>query len=96
MASSGSEWAELIAIHNSGTYCNQYMVVDLKLYSPGEELQPGLLWVIEQVSPPSHTLIVLNRTCDFMPRLYILLVEASNRLCCCQQTPDFNFLQDKN
>ncbi|CAL5220185.1 g2156 [Coccomyxa viridis] len=49
MATSGREWAELIAFNNSGTYCNQYMVVDLKLFSPGEELQPDLLWVIEQI-----------------------------------------------
>ena len=50
MATSGREWAELIAFNNSGTYCNQYMVVDLKLFAPGEELQPDLLWVIEQVA----------------------------------------------
>ena len=49
MATSGREWGELVAFNNSGTYCNQYMVVDLKLFSPGEELQPDLLWVIEQV-----------------------------------------------
>ena len=49
MATSGRQWAELVAFKNSGTYCNQYMVVDLKLFRPGEELQPDLLWVIEQV-----------------------------------------------
>ena len=49
MATSGREWAELIAFNNSGTYCNQYMVIDLKLFTSGEELQPDLLWVIEQV-----------------------------------------------
>lgn len=49
MATSGREWGELVAFNNSGTYCNQYMVVDLKLFRPGEELQPDLLWVIEQV-----------------------------------------------
>ena len=52
MATSGREWAEIIAHNNSGTYNNQYMVVDLKLFTPGQELRPDLLWVIEQVSIP--------------------------------------------
>ncbi len=50
MATSGRHWAEIIAHNNSGTYNNQYMVVDLKLFNPGQELRPNLLWVIEQVS----------------------------------------------
>ena len=49
MATSGLEWADIIAQYNSGTYNNQYMVIDLKLFRPGRELQPGLLWVVEQL-----------------------------------------------
>lgn len=49
LARSGKEWAQIIAHSNSGTYNNQYMVIDLKLFQPGQELQPNLLWVIEQV-----------------------------------------------
>ena len=49
LARSGREWAQIIAHSNSGTYNNQYMVIDLKLFQPGHELQPDLLWVIEQV-----------------------------------------------
>lgn len=49
MATSGSEWADIVAKYNSGTYNNQYMVVDLKLFTPGQELRPNLLWVVEQV-----------------------------------------------
>lgn len=51
MATSGPEWAALVSEYNSGTYNNQYMVVNLSLFQPGQELQPDLLWVIEQVRP---------------------------------------------
>lgn len=58
LATSGQEWVELFSIANSGTYNNQYMVVDFKKFTPASEnvksnfqvpeLQPGLLWVAEQ------------------------------------------------
>ena len=35
--------------YNTGTYNNQYMVVDFNLYQPGKALAPGTLWVIDQV-----------------------------------------------
>ena len=49
MAMSGREWAHIVAQHNSGTYNNQYMVIDLKLFQPRQELQPDTLWVVEQL-----------------------------------------------
>ncbi len=49
MADTGKEWADIVSENNSGTYNNQYIVVDLKLFRPGQELQPNLLWVVEQV-----------------------------------------------
>lgn len=33
----------------AGTYNNQYIIVDLKKFSPGSELQPGLLTIVEQM-----------------------------------------------
>lgn len=33
----------------AGTYNNQYMVVDYKLFSPGAELPPAVLYVSEQI-----------------------------------------------
>ncbi|GFH13007.1 phospholipase B-like [Haematococcus lacustris] len=48
-ASSGKEWAQLVGLHNSGTYTNSWLVIDLKRFSPGRPLQHGLLTVVEQV-----------------------------------------------
>ena len=48
LARSGAEWAELIARANSGTYNNQWIVVDLKRFAPGHELRPGTLTIVEQ------------------------------------------------
>ncbi len=31
LATTGREWGELMARHNSGTYNNMYMVIDIKL-----------------------------------------------------------------
>lgn len=42
-------WAEVLALENSGTYNNQYMVTDLSRFEPGTALAPGLLWVVEQI-----------------------------------------------
>ena len=54
MASDGPSWARFIGIHNSGTYTNQYMIVDLKKFEPYGELQAGLLTIAE-VMPGKHT-----------------------------------------
>lgn len=54
LAEDGASWAEYIGTHNSGTYNNQYMVVDLKRFAPFTELKSGLLTVIETL-PGSST-----------------------------------------
>ncbi|KXZ46084.1 hypothetical protein GPECTOR_47g360 [Gonium pectorale] len=43
----GPGWAALAAAYNGGTYNNQYMIVDLNRFTPGAELQPGLLTIME-------------------------------------------------
>ncbi len=48
LAETGKEWAQLFAKKNSGTYNNQYMVIDLKSYDQ-KQISPGLLTVIEQI-----------------------------------------------
>jgi hypothetical protein len=52
VAQSGAEWVSLFAYNNSGTYCNQYMILDYKLYQSGDKgsaLKKDLLWVSEQM-----------------------------------------------
>ncbi|CUG90165.1 lysosomal endosomal membrane protein, putative [Bodo saltans] len=52
LAQDGRQWTSIFATHPSGTYCNQYMVVDFKLYSPGQtpaELNDNLLWIAEEM-----------------------------------------------
>jgi len=48
-AHTGQEWYEHVAWHNSGTYNNQYAILDFKLYRPGRPLVPNTLWVMEQI-----------------------------------------------
>jgi hypothetical protein len=49
MASTGEEWWSTFKTHASGTYVNQYMVVDFKQFVPGAALPPGTLWVVEEI-----------------------------------------------
>jgi len=35
--------------YNSGTYNNQYMIVNYNLFTPGKDLQDNLLWIVEQI-----------------------------------------------
>jgi len=49
VAGDGEAWVKAFNTRNSGTYNNQYMVVDLARFKPKHELSPGLLWVVEQL-----------------------------------------------
>ncbi len=56
LASSGAEWAKLYVLENSGTYSNQWMVVDMKLVT-GDALRraalpAGTFWLLEQMPGP--------------------------------------------
>ncbi|KAL4658050.1 phospholipase B-like 1 [Arapaima gigas] len=49
LAHSGEEWAKTFSKYNSGTYNNQYMVVDLKKISLGKSVDDGALTIVEQI-----------------------------------------------
>ncbi|CAK1547522.1 unnamed protein product [Leptosia nina] len=54
LATSGAEWVDIFRKHNSGTYNNQWYIVDYKKFkrktktSEGK-VEAGLLWVLEQL-----------------------------------------------
>ena len=54
-ATKGQEWVEFFEMYNSGTYNNQYMVVDFKKYAPGSTIVPGTLWIAEQTPGYIHS-----------------------------------------
>lgn len=50
LSTNGENWGEYYGKYNNGLYCNQYMVLNMNLFTPGEkELKDGLLWVTEQI-----------------------------------------------
>eukprot|EP01124_Arcella_intermedia_P007924 TRINITY_DN1490_c0_g1_i1.p1 TRINITY_DN1490_c0_g1~~TRINITY_DN1490_c0_g1_i1.p1 ORF type:complete len:540 (+),score=100.73 TRINITY_DN1490_c0_g1_i1:93-1622(+) len=49
MADSGLNWVSAFSKYNSGTYNNQWQVIDYKLFVPGKPIQPGTLWIAEQI-----------------------------------------------
>jgi len=54
LAKTAKEWTDIFARYNSGTYNNQWTVVDYKLFSPGEELpNHDVVWILEQL--PGYT-----------------------------------------
>lgn len=49
LATSGEEWAETFSRYNSGTYNNQYMVLDRSKVKLGHSVADGALTVVEQI-----------------------------------------------
>lgn len=49
MAKTGKQWYDVFKTHASGTYVNQYMVVDFNQFKPKTALKDGTLWVVEEI-----------------------------------------------
>ena len=49
MAKNGPEWGDYSMRYNSGTYNNQYMIIDTNLFTVGEPLKDNTLTVVEQM-----------------------------------------------
>ncbi|ODM95390.1 putative phospholipase B-like 2 [Orchesella cincta] len=49
LATDGKSWTTIFSRYNSGTYNNQWMVVDYDLFEPTKPLGDGVLWVLEQL-----------------------------------------------
>lgn len=50
LATTGQQWTDTFARFNSGTYNNQWMVLDYKLLnSSSQKLSRNLLWILEQI-----------------------------------------------
>ncbi|CAJ0581723.1 unnamed protein product, partial [Mesorhabditis spiculigera] len=47
LADSANGWVEIFMRHHMGTYNNQWMIVDYKLFEPGHPLKENTFWVLE-------------------------------------------------
>jgi hypothetical protein len=54
VAKSGAEWVNIFEKHNSGTYNNQWIILDYKLFTPKKPLKPNTLWIVEQMPGYCH------------------------------------------
>ncbi|XP_067135392.1 putative phospholipase B-like 2 [Centruroides vittatus] len=49
LATGGRNWADIFSLFNSGTYNNQWMLVDYKKFVPNNKPESELLWILEQL-----------------------------------------------
>ena len=49
LTDSGPAWYDMVSRYNSGTYNNQYMVLDTKRFKANNALQSNTLFVVEQI-----------------------------------------------
>lgn len=49
IATDGKTWSDYFSMHNSGTYNNQWMIVDYKQFKPFHHIKRNTLWILEQL-----------------------------------------------
>ncbi|XP_043929904.1 phospholipase B-like 1 isoform X2 [Protopterus annectens] len=49
MANNGQAWGRIFEKYNSGTYNNQYMILDLKKVELKKQIRTGALYIVEQI-----------------------------------------------
>jgi hypothetical protein len=54
VAKSGAQWVDMFSLYNSGTYNNQWIVVDYNLFTPKQPIKAGTLWIVEQMPGELH------------------------------------------
>uniref|UniRef100_A0A672FB74 Phospholipase B-like n=1 Tax=Salarias fasciatus TaxID=181472 RepID=A0A672FB74_SALFA len=68
LAVTGRDWAEIFSKYNSGTYNNQWMIVDYKYFSPGKtDIKEKLFVVLEQIP---GTVVYTDKTEELMAKGY--------------------------
>ena len=58
-ATGGQQWVGIYHRMTTNTYNNQWMVVDMKLFVPGQPLQEGFFWVYEDMPEVARRWILL-------------------------------------
>lgn len=81
LASNGKEWSDLFSQYNSGTYNNQWIVLDTNRFTPFQDLQNGTLTIVEQI-PGTMATVDATQTLAYgywpsynipsVPELYVL------------------------
>ncbi|XP_056131210.1 putative phospholipase B-like 2 [Lampris incognitus] len=68
LAATGKEWAEIFSMYNSGTYNNQWMIVDYNKFTPGKtDITKQLLTVLEQIP---GLVVYTDKTPELMEKGY--------------------------
>lgn len=94
MATSGADWAKQFSRYPSGTYTNQWMAIDLKLFTPGQAPPEGFLTVLEEVPGLIHVedktshLVRESYWPSYNIPYYDDIYQASGNAAACEKNPN--------
>ena len=95
LASSGSEWADIFTQYHSGTYDNEWMVLDFSRFREGMDPVDGFLYVIEEVPGYVHRedmtqkLIADGYWASYNNPYFTDIREISGNEALCRQDPNY-------